>query len=188
VRVSSTNLCASAAAAIAALAMTACGSGRADSVASHGPYTVQVVRASFAARQHIGQRSTVVITVRNTGTTTISDLTVTLGGFTQRTRDGIDRPLWIVDAPPRGTVTAIDDTWAAGALAPGRQATLRWSVTAAVAGTHELRYAIAPAVGGGESATLAGGGPARGTLPARVSARPAQARVDPRTGAVIRRE
>jgi hypothetical protein len=178
------NLRATAVAAAAALSIGGCGSGgdRTDRGAVH---TVEIVRAAFPTRQRIGQESSFVMTVRNAGDTTIPELVVTLRGLSQRSVDE-GRPPWLVDASPSGAVTAIDDTWAAGALAPGRTATLRWRVTAVLPGTHELDYAIAAGLGDGARARLAGGRVPRGTLDVRVLARPAIARVDPRTGRVVR--
>jgi hypothetical protein len=178
------NLRATAVAAAAALSIGGCGSGG-DRPDRGAVRTVEIVRAAFPTRQRVGQESSFVMTVRNAGDTTIPDLVVTLRGLSQRSVDE-GRPPWLVDASPSGAVTAIDDTWAAGALAPGRTATLRWQVTAVLAGTHELDYAIAAGLGDGARARLAGGRAPRGTLDVRVLARPAIARVDPRTGRVVR--
>jgi hypothetical protein len=150
-----------------------------------GVHTVEIVRAAFAPLQRLGQASSLVMTVRNAGDTTIPDLVVTLRGLSERAGSE-RRPLWIVDASPRGAVTAIDDTWAAGPLAPGRRTTLRWRVTAVLPGTQELDYAIAAGFGDGARTRLAGGRPPRGTLSVHVLRRPAVARVDPRTGRVVR--
>lgn len=181
------NLRAEAVAAVAAvLTIGGCGGGgggdRPDGAALH---TVEIVRTAFPARQRLGQQSSFVMTVRNAGDTTIPDLVVTLRGFSQRSVDE-RRPLWLVDASPPGAVTAVDDTWAAGALAPGARATLRWRVTAVLPGTHELDYAIAAGLGDRARARLAGGRAARGRLSVRVFARPAIARVYPPTGRVAR--
>jgi hypothetical protein len=113
-------------------------------------------------------------------------------GFTDRSggsRDaGLGRDLWIVDRGPGEATTSFEDTWTAGRLAPGRTATLRWEVTPVVTGTHTLTYEIAPGVAGAARLQLAGGRAAEGSLTARVSGTPAKARVDPRTGDVVRAE
>jgi hypothetical protein len=83
-------------------------------------------------------------------------------------------------------VTAIEDAWAAGALAPGKDVTLRWHVTPVLAGTHKVDYLVAADLAGTAQTRVAGGGRPRGAITVRVDARPAQARVDPRTGRVIR--
>jgi hypothetical protein len=147
-----------------------------------GSATVRIERVAFAARQHLAQQSAFVITVRNAGDSAIARLGVTLTGLTRRDSDGTDQPLWIVDAAPPGVVAASGDTRTTGPLAPGKQTTLRWLLTPAAAGTHRLRYDVSA----GASTQLAGGGEPRGTLNVSVSAKPAFARVDPRTGRVVR--
>ena len=178
------NLRASATVAATALAIAGCGGGEsrgAGAGAGDAGHTVDVERVAFPARQRIGQSSTFAMTVRNSGETTIRDLVVTLRGFSRRGEQTPQRPLWLVDAPPDGSATALDDTYAAGPLAPGRRATLRWRVTAVVAGAHELRYAVA-------GARLRDGGRPTGSVRARIDAKPPFARVDPRTGRVIRED
>jgi len=187
------NLCACAAATAAAVLLAACGGDeRRDADAPDGTYTVAVERPSFPAQQRLAKQATLALTVRNAGDETIPDLVVTLRGFRDRaggSRDAdLGRELWLVDQGPGAAATAFDDTWAAGPLAPGRSATLRWRVTPVVAGTHTLRYEVAPATAGAARAQLAGGGRPAGSLRVRVSGEPAQARVDPRTGAVQRSE
>jgi hypothetical protein len=178
-------------AAALALATAGCGGGeRRDADAGDGPYTVDVARAQFPQRQHVGARTTLAVTVRNTGEDTIPALAVTVHGFSERSGDAAQADarsaVWLVDEEPPGATTAIEDTWATGALAPGRATTLRWQVTPVLAGTHKLDYAIAGDLAGGAETRVAGGGRPRGSLTVRVDAKPAQARVDPRTGAVIR--
>jgi hypothetical protein len=180
------------AAAIAAtLALAGCGGGeRQDADEPSGTFAVDIVRAQFPARQHLAQQSAFVITVRNSGRETIPNLAVTLRGFATRDRqpDLSDptRPLWIVDESPAAGVTAYDDTWTAGRLAPGRRATLRWRVTPVVAGRHRLTYAVAAGLNGRARAELDGGGRPQGAITVRVEDEPATARVDPATGRVIR--
>ena len=187
------NLYGCAAAALAALAFAGCGGeDRRDAGVSDRTYTVDVERASFLPRQRLAQRNALVISVRNSGDETIPNLAVTVRGFADRSggprEADLGRDLWIVDREPTGTTTAFEDTWTAGRLAPGRTAHLRWEVTPVVAGTHRLTYEIAPAVAGSADLELASGAAARGSLTVHVSGKPAKARVDPRTGAVRRRE
>ncbi|HEV7882747.1 MAG TPA: hypothetical protein VGO81_04215, partial [Solirubrobacteraceae bacterium] len=94
--------------------------------------------------------------------------------------------VWLVDDFPPGSVTAIEDTWATGPLAPGAQVTLRWRVTPVLAGRHALDYAVAADLAGAGRTRLGGGGRPRGTITARVDERPPRTRVDPRTGRVTR--
>ena len=184
--------CATTAAALA-LGLAGCGGDdRRDAGAEERTYTVDVERASFLPRQHLAQRNALVIAVRNAGEETIPNLAVTVRGFSDRSggprNADLGRDLWIVDNGPGRAATAFEDTWTAGRLAPGDTATLRWEVTPVVAGTHRLTYEIAPAIAGRGRAELEGGGEAEGSLTASVSAKPAQARVDPRTGQVQRSE
>ena len=177
--------------AAATLALGACGGeNRRDAGTRDRTYSVDVQRASFQPRQRLAQRNALVLWVRNTGEEAIPNLAVTVRGFADRSggprEADLGRDLWIVDREPRGTTTSVEDTWTAGRLAPGRTAELRWEVTPVVAGTHELTYEIAPATAGGGRVELESGGRARGSLTVRVSATPSRARVDPRTGTVVR--
>jgi hypothetical protein len=175
------------------LAFTAAGCGggeRRDAGAGSGAYSVDIVRAQFPARQHLADKATFVMTVRNSGDRAIPNLAVTLHGFSERTGDAAQADarnlVWLIDEDPPGAVTAIEDTWAAGALAAGASRTLRWHVTPVLAGTHKVDYAVAADLAGGSQTGVAGGGRARGSLTVRIDDKPAQARVDPRTGEVIR--
>lgn len=187
------NLRARAACAATALAFAAagCGGGERRDAGDHGgSYTVDIVRAQFPERQHLADKPAFVMTVRNTGDTTIPNLAVTLHGFSERTGDSAQadsrKLVWLIDEEPPGAVTAIEDTWTAGALAPGSSATLRWHVTPVLAGTHRVDYAVAADLAGTAQTRVAGGGRPRGRVTVRVDGRPAQARVDPRTGRVVR--
>lgn len=179
--------------AAATLALGACGGDdRRDAGTRDRTYSVDVERASFLPRQHLAQRTTLLLSVRNAGEATIPNLAVTVRGFADRSggprEADLGRDLWIVDRAPVGTTTAFEDTWTAGRLAPGRTAELRWEVTPVVAGTHELSYDLAPAIAGAGQLELESGGAARGSLKVRVDGAPARARVDPRTGRVLREE
>lgn len=183
--------CAAFAALILAFAISGCGGGeRRDAGVADDVYSVDVVRAQFPARQHLADKPTFVMTVRNTGDKTIPNLAVTLHGFTERSggpAQADNRKLvWLIDAEPPGSVTAIEDTWEAGALRPGASTTLRWHVTPVLAGTHKVDYAVAADTAGATRIRAAGGARPRGSLTVRVDAKPAFARVDPRTGRVIR--
>ncbi len=177
------------AAAWSAFAVAGCGGGeRRDAGSSDATYTVDIVRAQFPERQHLADKPTFAITVRNTGEETIPDVAVTLRGFSSRSGDAEQADargnVWIVDEPPAGAVTAIEDTWSAGALAAGKEVSLRWRVTPVVAGTHELDYAVAAGLAGAARTRLRGGSRARGSITVRIDAEPPFARVDPRTGEV----
>lgn len=187
------NLCACAAATAATVLLGACGGGeRRDADAPDGTYTVAVERASFPAGQRLGEAATLVLAVRNTGEQAIPNLVVHVRGFRNPSGGSHDanlgRDRWIVDAAPGAAMTAFQDTWTAGRLAPGRTARLRWTVTPVVAGSHTVRYTVAPALTGEARAQLTGGGRPGGEFRVRVSDEPARARVDPDTGEVRREE
>ena len=175
------------------MALAGCGGGeQRDADAPEGTFTVSVERASFPAEQRLAGRADFILELRNAGPKTIPNLVVTVRGFTALEAGGSDadrrRDVWIVDDGPAGAATAFDDTWAAGRLEPGRSATLRWELTPVVAGRHQVSYEIAPATEGPARAELVGGAEPRGTLTVRVTDKPARARVDPRTGQVLRDE
>jgi len=186
-RTAKLGACAALAAALTAVG--GCGDDRQADDAS-GTYDVVVESVAFAARQRLAERNSFVLRVRNAGERTIPNLVVTLRGFSDGAgadRSAPRRNVWLIDEPPAGTTTSIDDTWAAGALAAGATRTLRWVVTPVVAGTHALSYAIAPGLSGDGRVQRAGRDDGAGdTLTVRVADRPAKARVDPRSGRVLR--
>jgi hypothetical protein len=170
-----------------ALATAGCGGGeRRDAGVGERTYTVDIVRASFPKRQHLGDTPAFALTVRNAGDATIPNVVVTLHGFSERSGEASQADprelVWLVDEPPPGAETAIEGTWAAGPLEPGRQVTLRWRVTPVLPGTHELDYAVAADLAGPLRTRLAGGGRPRGSIAVRVGDRPPRARVDPARG------
>ena len=123
-------------------ALGGCGDdGQADDAS--GTYDVVVESVAFAARQRLAERNSFVLRVRNAGDRAIPSLVVTLRGFSDGAgadRSAPRRDVWLVDEPPAGTTTSIDDTWAAGALAAGATRTLRWVMTPVVARTHSLTH------------------------------------------------
>jgi hypothetical protein len=178
------------AAASLVLVAAGCGGERRDAGATDRTYTVDIARLQFPARQHLGDSPVFVMTIRNAGEATIPNLVVTLHGLSQRAGDASESDtsnlVWLVDESPPGSVTAIEDAWAAGPLQPGAQVTLRWRVTPVLAGTHALHYAVAGDLAGPARTRLADGGRPRGSITARVDERPPRTRVDPRTGRVVR--
>ncbi len=166
--------------------LAGCGNDSSDAGGNDARYTVEVVRAEFPRLQRLAEESTFEIAVRNTGDEAIPNLAVTVRGLAQRSADNPSRSLWIIDAPPRGAGTASTDTWTAGRVQPGATATLRWLVTPAEAGKRTLSYAVAGGLEGDVRAALADGATPRGSIAVRVTDKAPKARVDPRTGDVIR--
>jgi hypothetical protein len=187
------NLRAAAVVATASLVLAAAGCGggeRRDAGIADRTYTVEIVRLQFPARQRLGDSPAFVMTVRNAGEARIPNLVVTLRGFSLRSGDASQADtrnlVWLVDEFPAGSVTAIEDTWAAGPLAAGARVTLRWRVTPVLTGTHALDYAVAADIAGAAQTRLGDGGRPRGSVTARVDARPPRTRVDPSAGRVVR--
>jgi len=185
------RLIAAPAAALVVLGAAACGGGASQSADEpSGTYRVAIVRSSFPARQHVAAPTRLVIDVRNTGRKTVPDVAVTVDAFSSRSErtDLADpqRPVWIVDRPPEGSTTAYTDTWALGPLAAGETKRFVWRLTPVQPGTHRLEYRVAAGLTGQAKAVLAGDRVPEREMTVRISTRPASARVDPETGAVVR--
>jgi hypothetical protein len=100
------------------------------------------------------------------------------------------RPLWIVDTAPGpclyscrnggqgAAVTAYDNTWALGRLAPGHTARFDWAVTAVKTGRHVIAWEVAAGLNGKAKAVLAGGGLPHGTFTVTVGSKPPQTYVN----------
>jgi hypothetical protein len=166
--------------------LAGCGGDGSGNGSRDPKYTVDIVRATFPQRQHLAEQTTFEIAVRNTGQDAIPELVVTLQGLGERMADNPRRSLWVIDAAPAGSGTASPDTWTAGRVKPGATATLRWLVTPIEAGTRVLTYKVDANLKGDVTAALADGSPPRGSISVRVTDKAPNARVDPRTGDVIR--
>ena len=165
---------------------------RQDANEPSGTFQVAVVRASFPAKQHLAKPERFVIAVRNTGDKTVPNVAVTVNSFAARSEQaGLadpERAVWVIDASPRGGDTAYTNTWALGRLAPGQTRRFVWRVTAVQAGTHTVKWQVAAGLNGKAKATLAGNRAPAGSVTVDVSAKPAQAHVDPKTGRVVRED
>jgi hypothetical protein len=166
-----------------------CGGGqRQDKNEPSGNFAVEVTGASFPAKQTLAEPTKLSIAVKNTDSKALPNVAVTVDSFSKATKDASladpNRPVWIVDAGPAGGDTAYVNTWALGALAPGATRTFTWKVTAMQAGTQTVHYTISPGLNG--KAKVADVSKTSGSFTVAISKRPAQARVDPDTGAVIR--
>jgi hypothetical protein len=175
----------------AALAAAGCGGGtRQDANEPSGTFQVAVVRASFPAKQRLAKQERFVIAVRNTGSKAVPNVAVTVDSFASRSQQaGLadpSRAVWIIDDGPRGGDTAYDSTWALGRLEPGRTRRFVWRVTAVQSGTHTVKWQVAAGLNGKAKATLAGNRAPSGSITVDISDKPAQTRVNPETGAVVR--
>src|SRR4051794_13190913 len=179
------------AASVAAVAVGGCGGGqRQDADEPSGTFLVDVVKASFPTKQHLAQPERFVIAVRNTGSQTVPNVAVTVTSFAARSEQAgladAERPVWVIDASPRGGDTAYTNTWALGRLAPGQTRRCGGRGPAGQAGTHTVKWQGAAGLNGKAKATLAGNRAPAGSVTVDVSSKPAQAHVDPKTGKVVR--
>lgn len=177
-------------AALAVLGAAGCGGGaRQDADEPAKTYRVAIVRASFPARQRLAAPARLVVEVRNPGKATVPNVAVTVDSFSARSDrpDLADsaRPVWVLDRAPAGSTTAYTNTWALGPMFAGETKRFVWRVTPVQTGTHRVRFRVAAGLAGRAKAVLSGNRVPERELTVRVSSRPARARVDPETGAVV---
>ena len=177
--------------AVAAVAFAGCGGGtRQDANEPSGMFRVDIVRASFPAKQRLAEPQRFVITVRNAGSKAVPNVAVTVDSFATRSEQaGLadpSRAVWIVDDGPRGGDTAYVNTWALGRLAPGQTKRFVWRVTAVQPGTHTVKWQVAAGLNGKARAVLDDNQAPAGSFTVDISSRPAQSHVNPATGEVVR--
>ena len=181
--------------------MAGCGGERGDEDEPSGDFPVEVVNATFPEKQKLAQSSNLVITLRNAGDETIPNLGVGVEGFDYAKDDDPSladrsRPVFAAngepvqiggfpeakDGSPRGCDSAYVNTWVCGPLAPGREKTFRWSVTAVRAGDFDVRWRVFAGLHGKARAVQAGGGdePPSGSFSGTISRR-RRRRASPRT-------
>jgi hypothetical protein len=169
------------------LAMGGCsGQKMQDENEPEGNFPLEVVDASFPAKQKLAKRSELRITVRNAGSQTVPNVAVTVQGFSER-RDNPDladpeRPIFVIngvhteigglpeakEAAPTGCDTAYVNTWACGPLKPGREKIFRWTVTAVEAGPYDVAYRVAAGLDG-KAKAIPSSGSLKGTFSGEVS-------------------
>jgi hypothetical protein len=176
---------------VVAFAVAGCGGGeRQDKNEPSGTFSLNVVRAAFPKAQSLAKQEALTIAVKNTDSRAIPDLAVTVDSFSTRSQEpGLadpERPVWIVDEGPIGGTTAYTNTWALGRLAPGATRTFTWKVTAIQPGTHTVKYRVAAGLNGKAKAKVNGHDDFQGSFTVAISGKPAQSKVDPDTGKVIR--
>jgi hypothetical protein len=100
------------------------------------------------------------------------------------------RPIWVVDRPPGScgyscqnggqgsAVTAYSNTWALGALGPGKTVRFAWKVTAVSPGRHVVAWEIAAGLNGRAHAVAADGSVPHGVFAVNISSKPAQTYVN----------
>jgi hypothetical protein len=184
--------------AVGLLAVAGCGGTRQDADEPSGQFHVDVTRASFPSQQSIAESAKLRIQVRNSDKHDIPNVAVTVQtkpsrpgaaplAFGQQASDTSladpDKPVWIVDAGPKGGDTAYTNTWALGRMFPGQTKTFTWKLTAVKAGTYTVSYRVAPGLNG--KARAARGSRVRGSFQVTISDKPVPARVDAQ-GNVVR--
>ena len=186
--------------ALAALAVTGCGSERQDEDEPEGEFTLEVVEASFPERQTTAQHATMRLAVRNTDDRALPNLAVTIDteapgrgepseAFAVAAPDprlaDDNKPVWIVDRGPEGGQTAATNTWAVGRMFPGQTVELEWRVTAVRPGSYTVNYSVSPGLDG--KAVPADGQRTTGSFEVEISDEPVPARVNAK-GEVVRGE
>jgi hypothetical protein len=193
------------AAAAGALLLAGCGGGtRQDAAEAAGTFAMQVVHPSFPAAQSIARQTQFVLPVRNTGKQTVPNVAVTIDSFDYTSSypnlAADKRPVWAIErgpgavasrpveseeiSPPGGGQTAYVNTWALGALAPGKTRTFVWSVVPVKAGIYTVRYTVAAGLSGKAKARLASGGLVQGQFAVNIASAPKLKHVNPDTGKV----
>jgi hypothetical protein len=176
--------------ALVALGAAGCGGGaRQDAAEPAKTYRVAIVRSSFPTRQRLAAPARLVVEVRNTGKATVPNVAITVDSFSARSERpdlaDAERPVWVIDRAPTGSSTAYTNTWALGPMFAGETKQFVWRVTPVQTGTHRVRFRVAAGLAGRAKAVLAGNRVPERELTVRISSRPARARVDPETGAVV---
>ena len=187
-------------AALAGLLLTACGGGqRQDAHEPGGNFKVQITTASFPASQRLSERTHLVLAVHNLSGKTLPDVAVTIcnvtcaypapagqgtsaAAFSQNLQMAglarASRPVWVLDSPPGGAVTAYSNTWALGQLPPGHTAKFDFGVTAVKPGRHVVAWEVAAGLNGKARAVLADGSLPHGTFGVTVHTAPARTYVN----------
>lgn len=166
---------------------------------------MEVVRASFPAKQSIAHPTALELQVRNSGSKTVPNVAVSVDSLNYtstfpETAAG-KRPIWAVErgpgavakptvlsenvSVPGGAQTAYVNTWALGRLAPGQTRTFAWQLVPVKAGTYTVTYTVVAGLAGKSKASLGGGGPVRGRFTVVIAPKPAVTHVDPSTGRVV---
>jgi hypothetical protein len=148
-------------AALATLAMSACGGQQQDAHEPSGKFKVEV-RGVFPSKQKLAKRSLMVITVKNMDSRALPNPSVTINSFnrnsTQANLADASRPVFVVNTGPTGGETANQNTSAYGhPLEPGDTARFVWNVTAVQAGPYQIHYQVSAGLYGKAQAVDASG-------------------------------
>jgi hypothetical protein len=193
------------ASALALASASGCGgSAHQDASEPKGTFTVRVSGASFPRHQAISRPERLVLSVHNTGTRAVPDVTVAVSSFDYVSNyanlAARKRPVWVVDNgpgsiaeppvetqevdAPGGATTSTYNVWALGPLAAGATRSFVWRVTPVKSGTHKVSYRVYGGLNGKARAELAGGGVPGGAFTVAIAGRPPRRHVNPQTGKV----
>jgi hypothetical protein len=164
--------------AVAAVALTACGSGgdKQDANEPSGDYKLDVISASFPGRQRLGESTQLRIQVKNQSGKTIPNLAISIEGFSQHVEDPTlstpSRNIWLINQAPFNSDSSFTNTWTLGAVPDGAIRTATWKVTAVRTGTYSVRYRVAAGTDGKAKAQLPDRTPPRGSFIAHIAREP----------------
>ena len=182
-----------------------CGGTRQDAHEPKGTFAIRVVGAAFPAHQSIARQTAMVLRVRNIGHQTVPNVAVTIDSFAYTSNypelSVNKRPVWVVEegpgaiakhpaesetiSPPGGGQTAYVNTWALGALPPGRTRTFVWHVVPVKGGVHVVHFTVAAGLSGKSRAQFVGGARPSGHFVVAIAPRPPAVHIDPTTGQVV---
>ncbi len=191
---------------LALATLAGCGGGSAqDAHEKSATYHVQVVAAHFPAKQAVARQTRMELLVRNTGTTAVPDLAITVNSFDYASNypelAADKRPIWVIEqgpgviakppvesqevSPPGGGQTAYVNTWALGPLPAGKTTAFIWKVVPVKSGQHTVTYTVSAGLAGKAKAELKSGGAVTGRFTAQIASAPPATYVDPTTGKVV---
>ncbi len=191
---------------LAAVLLAGCGGGsRQDSGEKEATYHVRVLASYFPVKQSIAKPTQMVLVVRNTGTTAVPNLAVTVDSFNYASNyaelAANKRPIWVIEqgpgavatrpvesqevSPPGGGQTAYTNTWALGAVPAGQIRKFAWKVVPVKPGVHTVTYTVNAGLAGKAHAQTPSGAPVTGHFIVHVAPKPPPSYVDPTTGQVV---
>jgi hypothetical protein len=191
---------------LAVVLLAGCGGGsRQDAGEQEANYQVKVVSARFPAIQSVAKPESMTLLVRNTGSSTVPNLAITVDSFNYASNyAGLaanKRPIWVIEqgpgavakrpvesqeiSPPGGGQTAYTNTWALGAVPAGQVRRFVWKVMPVKSGVHLVSYTVNAGLAGKAHAQTASGKPVRGHFLVRIAPKPPPSYVDPTTGKVV---
>jgi hypothetical protein len=191
--------------AVGAAFLAGCGGGtRQDAHEPASTFQLKVLHASFPLVQSIARPTRLALLVRNTGTSTVPNVAVTIDSFDYTSNyAGLaanKRPVWVIEhgpgaiasppvqsedvSTPGSGQTAYINTWALGPLAPGRVRAFIWQVVPVKSGAHVVRYSVAAGLSGKSKTQTPAGTPVAGHFPVLITKAPPPTHVNPNTGKV----